>query len=207
MHMAHLDPVCGMTVEEAEAAASHEHDGVTYYFCNPGCLERFTDDPAKFLNPADSTPAPVAFVAWPQPGIQYTCPMHPEVVRDRPGPCPLCGMALEPRTVAPTDAPNPELVDMTRRFRLAALLAAPHGAVDTYFDTAVVITVLVLLGQVLELRARSRTNTALRQLLGLIPKTARVVRDGEERDAPERASAGGGGAGCCAGTRAGRATR
>jgi Cu+-exporting ATPase len=270
--MAHLDPVCGMTVEEAEAAASHEHDGVTYYFCNPGCLERFTDDPAKFLNPADSTPAPVAFVASPQPGIQYTCPMHPEVVRDRPGPCPLCGMALEPRTVAPTDAPNPELVDMTRRFRLAALLAAPvvvatmadmasggrfamtrgpginwmglvlatpvvfwagrpffergwasvvnrspnmftlialgigaayvysalgtiapavfpegfmmHGAVDTYFDTAVVITVLVLLGQVLELRARSRTNTALRHLLGLIPKTARVVRDGEERDVP-----------------------
>jgi Cu+-exporting ATPase len=270
--MAHLDPVCGMTVEEEEAAASYQHDGVTYYFCNPGCLERFKDDPATFLSAADSKPAPVTVAASTEPGIQYTCPMHPEVVRDRPGPCPICGMALEPRTVAPTDAPNPELVDMTRRFRLAALLAAPvvvatmadmasggrfamtsgpwinwmelvlatpvvfwagrpffergwasvvnrspnmftlialgigaayvysalgtiapavfpegfmmHGAVDTYFDTAVVITVLVLLGQVLELRARSRTNTALRHLLGLIPKTARVVRDGEERDVP-----------------------
>jgi Cu+-exporting ATPase len=203
---------------------------------------------------------------------EYTCPMHPEIVRDAPGPCPICGMALEPRTVALADAPNPELVDMTRRFRIAALLTAPvfivtmadmvlggrlamtrgplvnwlgialstpvvfwagwpfferawasvvnrspnmftlialgvgaaygysavatiapalfpdsvrmHGAVETYFDTAAVITVLVLLGQVLELRARSRTGTAIRQLLGLAPKTARVVRNGEEQDVP-----------------------
>jgi Cu+-exporting ATPase len=268
--MTHLDPVCGMTVDEEEAAGAHEHDGVTYYFCNAGCLERFRGDPETFLQAAGSKPAQAASAT--DPGIQYTCPMHPEVVRDQPGPCPLCGMALEPLTVTATDAPNPEMADMTRRLRLAAVLAAPvvvvtmadmasggrvamargawinwmglvlatpvvfwagwpffergwasvvnrspnmftlialgigaayvysalgtiaptafpegftmHGAVDTYFDTAVVITVLVLLGQVLELRARGRTNTALRQLLGLAPKTARVVRNGDERDVP-----------------------
>lgn len=204
--------------------------------------------------------------------VEYTCPMHPEIIRDAPGSCPICGMALEPRTVALTDAPNPELVDMGRRFRIGAMLAAPvflvtmadmaaggrftmtrgalinwlglalatpvvfwagwpffergwaslvnrspnmftlialgvgsafvysalgtvapaafpdgfrmHGVVQTYFDTAVVITVLVLLGQVLELRARSQTSDAIKQLLGLAPNTARVVRDGRERDVP-----------------------
>jgi len=198
--------------------------------------------------------------------------MHPEIVRDAPGACPICGMALEPRVVSLLDAPNPELVDMTRRLRIAAVLTAPvfivtmagmfggtgllmgygsvvnwmglvlatptvfwagwpfferawasvvnrspnmftliglgvgaaygysaagtiapgivpdafrmHGVVDTYFDTAAVITVLVLLGQVLELRARSRTGTALRQLLGLAPKIARLVRDGTDLDVP-----------------------
>jgi Cu+-exporting ATPase len=205
--------------------------------------------------------------------VEYTCPMHPEIVQDLPGACPICGMALEPRVAALNEKPNPELVDMTRRFWLAAALGAPvfvatmadmalpgglmrlvdmrtinwigllfatpvvfwagwpffvrawtslvnrspnmftliamgvgaafvysalgtivpdafpqefreHGVVPTYFDTAVVITVLVLLGQVLELRARSRTTSALRQLLGLAPRTARVIRDGEERDVP-----------------------
>ncbi len=205
--------------------------------------------------------------------VEYTCPMHPENVRDGPGSCPICGMALEPRVVGIDEAPNPELVDMTRRFWIAAALGAPvflttmadmalggglmrfldmravnwiglifgtpvvfwagwpffvrawasivnrspnmftliatgvgaafvysalgtiapgwfpdefrqHGVVPTYFDTAVVITVLVLLGQVLELRARGRTSSALRQLLGLAPRTARVVRDGAERDLP-----------------------
>src|SRR5579864_2567012 len=121
--MTHLDPVCGMTVDEEEAAGAHEHDGVTYYFCNSGCLERFKGDPETFLKAADSKPAPAASAT--HAGIQYTCPMHPEVVRDLPGPCPLCGMALEPLTVTATDAPNPELGDMTRRLRLAAFLAAP----------------------------------------------------------------------------------
>jgi Cu+-exporting ATPase len=202
--------------------------------------------------------------------------MDPEVVSDKPGACPKCGMALEPMISdlrADADAPNPELVDMTRRFRIGAVLAAPvfvltmgdmasggalmhrlgaglvnwvelilaipvvlwcgkpffdrmwasfvnaspnmftligigtgaaflysavatvapgvfpdslrlHGAVDTYFDTAVVITVLVLLGQVLELRARHRTGGAIRQLLNLSAKTARIVRDGREEDVP-----------------------
>ncbi len=205
--------------------------------------------------------------------VEYTCPMHPEIVRNGPGSCPICGMALEPRTATLDDRPNPELVDMTRRFWLGAALGLPvfllamgdmllgmglggridpqvsnwialvfstpvvlwagwpffergwasivnrspnmftliamgigaayvfsaagtlapglfpegfreHGIVETYFDTAVVITVLVLLGQVLELRARGRTSAAIRQLLGLTPKTARVIRGGVERDLP-----------------------
>ena len=302
--MTHVDPVCGMKIEDADAVGTHQHDGVTYYFCNPSCLERFKKDPKPFLEPVAmvATPAPAGAVficpmdpevrsskpgACPKCGmalepdlsdpaaltkVEYTCPMHPQIVRDAPGSCPICGMALEPRTVSALDTPNPELVDMTRRFRFAALLAAPvfvvtmadmvgggrlvmthgtlvnwmglalatpvvfwagwpfferawasvvnrspnmftliamgvgsayaysaaatvapgvfpagfrmHGVVETYFDTAAVITVLVLLGQVLELRARSQTGTAIRQLLGLAPKTARVVRDGEERDVP-----------------------
>jgi P-type Cu+ transporter len=302
--MTHVDPVCGMTIEEADAVGTHQHDGVTYYFCNPSCLERFKQDPKPFLEPvtavAPPAPAGATFIcpmdpdarssrpgACPKCGmalepdlsdpaaltkVEYTCPMHPQIVRDAPGSCPICGMALEPRTVSALDTPNPELVDMTRRFRFAALLAAPvfvvtmadmvdggrlvmthgtlvnwmglalatpvvfwagwpfferawasvvnrspnmftliamgvgsayaysaaatvapgvfpagfrmHGVVETYFDTAAVITVLVLFGQVLELRARSQTGTAIRQLLGLAPKTARVVRDGEERDVP-----------------------
>ena len=302
--MTHLDPVCGMTIEEEDAVGTHQHDGVTYYFCNPSCLERFAADPQPFLEPAraaTAAPPPGATFICPMdpevqsstPGacpkcgmalepdmsnpaaltkLEYTCPMHPEIVRDAPGPCPICGMALEPRTVSTLDAPNPELVDMTRRFRIAAVLAAPvfivtmadmigggrlamtrgalvnwmglalstpvvfwagwpfferawtslvnrspnmftlialgvgaafgysavatvapglfpdgfrmHGVVETYFDTAAVITVLVLLGQVLELRARSQTGTAIRQLLGLAPKTARLVRGADERDVP-----------------------
>ena len=205
--------------------------------------------------------------------VEYTCPMHPEIVRGEPGSCPICGMALEPRTVTVEELPNPELVDMTRRFWIGALLGLPvfvlamsdmvlgmglggridvrlanwvglifatpvvvwagwpffergwasirtwnlnmftlialgvgaayvfsaagtiapglfpagfqtHGVVETYFDTAVVITVLVLLGQVLELRARGRTSAAIRQLLGMAPKMARLVRDGVESDVP-----------------------
>jgi Cu+-exporting ATPase len=203
----------------------------------------------------------------------YTCPMHPEIVRDAPGPCPICGMALEPRTITLDDAPNPELADMTRRMYFAAALGLPvfalamgdmalgmglggridvrlgnwiglifstpvvlwagwpllergwasirtrnanmftlialgvsaaylfsaaatiapelfpagfrvHGVVETYFDTAVVITVLVLLGQVLELRARGRTSAAIRQLLAMAPRTARRLRAQEEADIP-----------------------
>jgi len=205
--------------------------------------------------------------------VEYTCPMHPEIVRSEPGSCPICGMALEPRTVGLEEAPNPELVDMSRRFRVSAVLGFPvfalamadmlpgaglggridvrvtnwvglllstpvvlwggrpfferawasivnrspnmftliglgvgaayaysvaatvapgwfpegfrmHGVVEPYFDTAVVITALVLLGQVLELRARSRTSTAIKQLLGLAPRTARRVVDGREDDVP-----------------------
>ena len=120
--MPHLDPVCGMTIEEDEAVGSVEHAGTTYLFCNPNCLEQFKADPQRYLQTtAESRAAEVASDAE---GVEYTCPMHPEIVRLGPGACPLCGMALEPRVVCLTDGPNPELLDMTRRFRLAALLGA-----------------------------------------------------------------------------------
>jgi Cu+-exporting ATPase len=264
-----IDPVCGMKVDPATAAGSHEHGGRRYYFCSKGCLSKFQASPGRFLKPAEHPATPVPAPA----GTKYTCPMHPEIVQDGPGSCPICGMALEPQTISLDDAPNPELADMTRRFWISAALSLPvvalamgdmvlgmglggrvdvrwtnwlglvlstpvvfwggwpffergwasivnrspnmftlialgigaayafsavaaltpgsfpdgfrvHGVVETYFDTAVVVTVLVLLGQVLELRARGRTSSAIRQLLGLAPKTARVIRHGHEVDAP-----------------------
>ena len=214
-------------------------------------------------------------LAAPTTRVEYVCPMHPEIVRDEPGSCPICGMALEPRTVTLDDAPNPELVDMTRRFWISAVLslplfilamsdmipgqplqhvASPHllnwiqfvlatpvvlwggwpffergwrsianrspnmftliaigvgaayvysviatlfpdifppsfyghsGTVAVYFEAAAVITTLVLLGQVLELRARSQTSSAIKALLGLAPKSARLIYpDGREEDVP-----------------------
>ena len=298
-----VDPVCGMTIDPADAVGHVQHKGETYYFCNQQCLERFQATPDAFLEGTASAPAPIAGTTYicpmdpevrqsypgacpkcgmalepdlstmPAMRVEYTCPMHPEIVRDAPGACPICGMALEPRTVGLDDGPNPELVDMTRRFRIAALLATPvfllamgdmvfgmglggridvawsnwvglalatpvvwwagwpffsrgwasivnrspnmftlialgvgaayaysaaatlvpgifpdgfrvHGVVETYFDTAAVITVLVLLGQVMELRARSQTSAAIKALLGLAPKTARRIRDGVEEDIP-----------------------
>ena len=201
--------------------------------------------------------------AAPPAAVEYVCPMHPEVLREAPGACPACGMALEPRAAARDEAPNPELADMTRRFRTAAAIGLPvfgiamtemvagagvlplsrtvsnwvqlvcaapvvlwagrpffergwasivnrspnmftlitlgvgaaflysaaatvvpgsfpagfrmEGGVEPYFDTAVVIVVLVLLGQVLELRARQRTGAALRSLLGLAPAVAHRI--------------------------------
>jgi len=265
----HIDPVCGMEIEEADSVGTVDYRGVKYYFCADSCLERFKQNPDEFLTPAAPAPAPTA-----PPGarVEYTCPMDPQIVRDAPGACPICGMALEPRIITLDDRPNPELVSMTRRFWFSALLAAPvfaltmidmvrggaltmaqgallnwiglvfatpvvfwagwpfferawisvvnrspnmftlialgisaayvysaaatfapavfpdgmqmHGVVPTYFDTCVVITTLVLLGQVLELRARHQTGTAIRELLQLAPKTARVVRNGAEQDVP-----------------------
>src|SRR3954465_9696226 len=86
----HLDPVCGMTIEEEDAVGTHRHEGVSYYFCNPGCLERFREDPNAFLAPdrAAATPAPA--------GATFVCPMDSEVRSSTPGACPRCGMALEP---------------------------------------------------------------------------------------------------------------
>jgi len=266
----HVDPVCGMEIEEADSVGTVQHNGVTYYFCADSCLKRFKQNPDEFLSP-DAAPAPPA-TAPAGSRIEYTCPMDPEIIRDQPGACPICGMALEPRVITLDDRPNPELVSMTRRFWLSALLSAPvfvltmtdmvrggalsmshgallnwiglvlatpvvfwagwpfferawnsilnrspnmftlialgisaayaysgvatfapgwfptglqmHGVVPTYFDTCAVITTLVLLGQVLELRARHQTGTAIRELLQLAPKTARVLRDGVEQDVP-----------------------
>jgi Cu+-exporting ATPase len=263
-----LDPICGMTVDPAHAAGSHVYKGTTFYFCSTHCLRKFQADPERYLAPAPaSTPAEPA-----PPGTIYTCPMHPEVRQDHPGSCPKCGMALEPLGVTADEGPNPELVDMSRRFWIGLILSIPifliamsdmfpgsafyaghmrllnwvqlilatpvvlwcgwpfyerawtsivnrspnmftliaigvgaaylyslvatiapelfpagfrtaHGAVEPYFDTAAVVTVLVLLGQVLEVRARSQTSSAIKKLLGLAPKTARIAGpDGTEQD-------------------------
>jgi Cu+-exporting ATPase len=249
-----VDPVCGMTVDPSSASASVEHEGRLYYFCNPGCAERFRADPGRYLG-GKAAPEPITPAAPPGGRVEYTCPMHPEVVRDRPGSCPLCGMALEPRTAAPDEGPSPEYLDMRRRLFVGALLTVPlialdmlgpeslgwlqavlatpvvfwcgwpfftraadsvrHrspnmftlialgvaaafgysvaallrpgdlGAAGLYFETAAALVVLVLVGQVLELRARGATGQAIRKLLGLTPKTARLVGpDGKESDVP-----------------------
>jgi Cu+-exporting ATPase len=232
------DPVCGMTVNPEKCAGSHTHKGQEYFFCGKGCLTKFSAAPETYLKPKLVAIVPA------RPNAKYTCPMHPEIVRDQPGSCPICGMALEPVTVS-LDDENPELQDMTRRFWIAAALTVPLLAFmiwpvnvwleavfatpvvfwagwpvfdrawasirnrslnmftliglgvaasyifsvlrlgATYFEPAAVIITLVLLGQVLELRARGRTQHALKALLGLAPKTARRVdADGSEDDVP-----------------------
>ena len=261
------DPVCGMTVDPATAAGSHEHAGTTYYFCSKHCLAAFKADPAKYLRPA---PASVPAVK----GAQYTCPMHPEIVQDGPGSCPKCGMALVPIAGTGATDDDSELRDHVRRFwvgaalslPLAALAMAPmagiheplglaprargwvefvlatpavlwagwpllrkfwlslahralnmysliglgvalaylfslaailapglfpvefrehDGAVGTYFEAAAVIVTLVLLGEVLQLRAIGQTSQAVRQLLQLAPNLAwRVRADGTEEQVP-----------------------
>jgi Cu+-exporting ATPase len=324
------DPVCGMDIEPAKAAGQSAYGGRTYYFCSSQCKAKFDADPARYAEPAKSAaedsgshaehghvhshhqhqdnsnesvklsanakyfcpmdPEVVSDkpgscpkcgmalelnAAWkPEKKTIYTCPMHPEVEQDHPGICPKCGMALEPKTVS-TDAgeDDSELRDMTRRFWTGTALTLPvfvvamahlipawsqaewvagemsrwgqfilstpvvlwagwpffargwrslvnrhlnmftliamgvgaaylfsavamlfpgvfpasfarHGKVDIYFEPAAVIVVLVLLGQVLELRARQRTGSAIRALLNLAPRTARVLRNGEENEVP-----------------------
>jgi Cu+-exporting ATPase len=326
------DPVCGMQVDPARAAAKVEHDGRTYLFCSGGCAKKFSESPEKYLAPKAAKIEPAGLITigaakhihasseiktsqntaveytcpmhpevmetvragknpppCPDCGMalepvltdefqqasktQYVCPMHPEIVRDGPGNCPICGMALEPRTVTLAEPPNPELIFMTRRFWVSVALTTPiflmamsvllpgkpmhrfltmaeitwiefllatpvvlwggwpffergaasivrlklnmftliaigtsaaygfsvvavlapgifpasfreaDGGLATYFEAAAVITTLVLLGQVLELRARSQTSGAIRALLGLQPSTARrVLPDGHDED-------------------------
>ncbi|MBZ5550445.1 MAG: heavy metal translocating P-type ATPase [Acidobacteriia bacterium] len=343
------DPVCGMDVDPATARFKTPHGGTEYFFCSAGCLEKFRANPEKILSappkpmgsglvafgmPATGTgegargsihgagdeaagkdtraylcpmcpevrqvgpgPCPKCGMALepespalPATKTEYTCPMHPEIVRAEPGSCPICGMALEPRTVT-LEEKNPELRDMTRRFWISLVLTAPllaiamgsmlwphafmglgyvfyiyvsrgnvrlitsnsvlpwfelllatpvvlwcgwpffqrgwtsivnrstnmftliamgtgvayvyslvatvfpqifpasfrtmSGEPDVYFEAAAAIVTLVLLGQVLELRARSRTSSAIRALLDLSPKMARLMAaDGSERDIP-----------------------
>ncbi|HEV2488519.1 MAG TPA: heavy metal translocating P-type ATPase [Candidatus Acidoferrales bacterium] len=275
------DPVCGMKVDPGRAKARREHGGKTFYFCCEGCANKFAGAPEKYLTakppamPAAHVvtihPAAPATAGAPAAGnAQYTCPMHPEIVRGTPGACPICGMALEPRVAKLQDEPNHELIAMTRRFWLSVVLTAPllllamsidmsstfrissaalpwielllsspvvlwcgwpffrlawasvlnrspnmfsliamgtgtaylyslvavlfpgifpaqfrgaDGQLPIYFEAAAAITALVLLGQVLELRARQRTGHAIRALLRLAPKTARLVLpSGEEND-------------------------
>ena len=269
------DPVCGMEVDTHTAQHRSEIGGTPYYFCSARCLERFRADPDRYLSPRGHDPAVAgpAMGALPQVagGRIWTCPMHPEIRRDGPGTCPICGMALEPLEPSLEEEANPELIDMSRRFWVSATLSLPlailamgselfgwhllpmrvcvwaqlalatpvvlwggwpfferlwaslksrnlnmftliglgvgvaygysliatlapqifpetlrtmGGLVPVYFETAAVITTLVLLGQVLELRARSATGKAIRALLGLAPKTARRIKDGREEDIP-----------------------
>jgi P-type Cu+ transporter len=111
-----VDPVCGMTVNPEKCAGFHTHEGTEYFFCGKGCLAKFSAAPATFLKPQPKHSAAL--------GSKYTCPMHPEVLRDQPGACPVCGMALEPVTVSLSDE-NPELEDMNKRFWMAAALTLP----------------------------------------------------------------------------------
>ena len=122
-----IDPVCGMTVDPATAPASLVHNGKNFYFCSPSCLQKFQASPEKYL--ANQAPASLTS-AMASPGVRYTCPMHPEIVRDHPGSCPICGMALEPLTVAAEEGPNPELVDMSRRFWISLILSVPGFALS-----------------------------------------------------------------------------
>jgi len=114
-----LDPVCGMTVDPAKAAGKADYKGTSYFFCSRHCAHAFKADPEKFLVSKKSTPYKVE-----EKKAQYTCPMHPQIVRDAPGSCPICGMALVP--IAGTgEADDSELRDLTRRFWAGAALSAP----------------------------------------------------------------------------------
>jgi Cu+-exporting ATPase len=249
-------PLCGMALEADKAATGGKSE--------PGhCCDTHSPAPQRPRQPTTDNRQPLR--------TSYTCPMHPEIVRDKPGVCPICGMALEPTTASLDDAPNAELIDMQRRFVISIIFSIPllflgmadifggalreltmkpwlpwvelalatpvvlwcgwpfferaaasivsrnlnmftligmgtgaayaysvtatlvpgafppsfrtMGVLPLYYEPAAVITTLVLLGQVLELRAREKTSGAIRSLLGLAPKTARVVTDdGNESD-------------------------
>ncbi len=113
------DPVCGMTVDLDKGAPSHEWDGVPFHFCSDKCHDRFVADPYFYVSGNNQTKKQVA-----AEGTTYTCPMHPEIVQDEPGSCPICGMALEPMGGV-SDEPNHELVDFTRRLWVSLLAAVP----------------------------------------------------------------------------------
>src|SRR6266581_5345824 len=261
-----LDPVCGMPLDTSAAKYKHSHAGQRWYFCSQHCLDRFAAEPERHANAAGK---PVA-----TPGAIYTCPMHPEIRQPGPGNCPKCGMALEPVAPSADDQPNPELLDMARRFWIGLALTVPvfglamaehlpglhaglpnpkfsgwiqfilsvpvvlwaawpffvrgwnslasrnlnmytlialgigvafaysavallapglfppafrdsHGEVGLYFEAAAVIAVLVLLGEVLQLRARQSTSGAIRALLKVAPATAfRMRADGSDEEVP-----------------------
>ncbi|MGH7822639.1 MAG: heavy metal-binding domain-containing protein, partial [Candidatus Binatia bacterium] len=121
-HPAHRDPVCGMSVDP-EGPHRLVHERTTFGFCSAGCLEKFRNDPGKYLAPPEDEPAAKAPAR--AAGARWVCPMHPEIVRDGPGSCPICGMALEPETASAEAEENPELADMQRRFVVAAALSVP----------------------------------------------------------------------------------
>ncbi len=269
-----IDPVCGMTVDEA-TARSGKRDGKRFYFCSEHCRQKFLGNESKgnSLSAHDHTGDDLQPDSQRPVSVKYTCPMHAQVEQTGPGLCPICGMALEPKSVQREDEEDDsELRNMTLRFGVSAALTVPvlalsmlpmlsvpvdhwlgstvflwlqlllstpvvlwggwpffergwrsvvtrnlnmftliaigtgaaylyslvavlfpsvipkafrhQGTVDIYFEAAAVIVTLVLLGQVLELKARRRTGAAIRELLSLAPPTARIVRDGQEREVP-----------------------
>ena len=118
------DPVCGMSVDPHSAKHRHDYKGRTYYFCSAGCRTKFAADPEKYLAPGERQAESV-----PQ-GTIYTCPIHPQIRQVGPGSCPICGMALEPEIATAESGPNPELIDMTRRFWIGTALTAPVFALE-----------------------------------------------------------------------------
>lgn len=112
------DVVCGMMVDPHATSHRALHGGHPFYFCSARCREQFEKDPARYLSPeaAKKTDEPMS------EGTIYTCPMHPEIRQVGPGSCPICGMSLEPALVTLEAAPNPELVDMRRRFWIGTAL-------------------------------------------------------------------------------------
>ena len=116
-----MDPVCGMKVDPSTARHKAEHEGKTFYFCSEGCRMKFAADPAKYVHGETQQAPPVHL---PQ-GTIYTCPMHPQIRQVGPGNCPICGMALEPEVASAETGPNPELIDMTRRFWAGLALSIP----------------------------------------------------------------------------------
>ena len=118
------DPVCGMLVDPVTAKNRADHDCQTYYFCCGGCKVKFLAEPAQYLT-SDAKPPPAVPAAPSVRGTIYTCPMHPQIRRNAPGSCPICGMALEPEGIPEAEGTNPELKDMTRRFVIGAVLATP----------------------------------------------------------------------------------
>ena len=115
-----------MKVTIATATNKAEHAGHTYYFCSQRCLGKFTAEPERYLSPR-----PAEAVAKEMPkGTIYTCPMHPQIRQVGPGSCPICGMALEPEVASAEAGPNHELSDMTRRFWIGLVLAAPVVALE-----------------------------------------------------------------------------
>lgn len=112
------DPVCGMTVQVTDKTRTETYDGQSYHFCSDGCQQKFRNDPYFYASGnAEKAKGNVA------QGTQWTCPMHPEIVRDEPGACPICGMALEP--MVPGDEPSEELTDFSRRLWVSAAAAVP----------------------------------------------------------------------------------
>jgi len=118
------DPVCGMMVP-TDAPLRTTFEGETYVFCNPRCRDRFTADPGKYVHKAPTAEPRTTPPTMPAARTEWTCPMHPQIVRDQPGSCPICGMALEPRSVSLEQEENPELRAMTRRFWVGVALSVP----------------------------------------------------------------------------------